>query len=180
MRRQPLNPLQAVRKMLGRDDLPAGFTGSLEADERVLAGAALAGGGHIVVTSWGLWVPDGETHRRIGWHLVSRATWGDGALLLIEADEQEVLGGAVLLADRAPQRLRLAQPGGVPAAVHERVTSSIRTRHHRDLPGGGVWFVQRKVPGRDGFVLQVRPDPGTDPAAVRQLATDVAAGLGLA
>ncbi len=180
MRPPRLSPLQAVRKMLGREDLPAGFTGTLEPDERVLVTAALAGGGHVVVTSRGLWIPDDETHRRVGWHLVSKATWGDGALLLIEAEEQEVLGGAVLLTDRAPQRLRLDRPGGVPQAVHERVTSSIRTRDHRDLPGGGVWFVQRKVPGRDGFVLQVRPDPGTDPAAVRQLAVAVAAGLGLA
>lgn len=171
--------------MLGREDLPAGFTGTLEPDERVLAGAALTGGGHVVVTTWGLWLPDGqgisddETHRRVGWHLVSKATWGDGALRLVEADEQEDLGGAVLLADRPQRRLRLDRPGGVPQAVQERVTSSIRTRHHRDLPGGGAWFVQRKVPGRDGFVLQVRPDPGTDPVAVRQLAADVAAGLGL-
>lgn len=178
--RVPVNPLQAVRRMLGREDLPAGFTGTLEPDERVLAGAAVAGGGHVVVTSWGLWLLDGEGYRRVGWHLVSKATWDNGLLLLIEADEQEVLRGAVLLADRAPLRLRLDRPGGVPQAVHERVTSSIRTRHHRDLPDGGVWFVQRKVPGRDGFVLQVRPDPGTDPAAVRRLAADVAAGLGLA
>jgi hypothetical protein len=38
--------------------------------------------------------------------------------------------------------------------------------------------VQRKVPGRDGIVLQVRPDPGTDPALVRQLVADVVRSLG--
>jgi hypothetical protein len=171
-------PWQAVRRLLGRGDLPTGFTGRLDPDERVLASAALTGGGHLVVTSWGLWVPDADGSRRVGWHLVSKATWGDGAIALVEAQEEPV-GGAVLLTDLRPRRLRLAQPGRVPEAVHERVTASIRSRHHRDLPGGGAWFVQRKVAGRDGFVLQVRPDPGTDPAAVRQVAADAARALGL-
>jgi hypothetical protein len=101
-----------------------------------------------------------------------------------------VLDGAVLLADRPPQRLRLTDPGRVPEAVHARVEGSIRSRHHRELPvsadarstgatRGGAWFVQRKVAGRDGTVLQVRPDPGTDEAAVRQVAGDVARTLGL-
>ena len=37
--------------------------------------------------------------------------------------------------------------------------------------------MQRKVPGRDGTVLQVRPDLGTDPAVVAQVAADVAPSL---
>jgi len=61
--------------------------------------------------------------------------------------------------------------------VHKRVTGSIRSRHHRDLPGGGAWFVQRAVPGRDGLVLQVRPDQGTAPEAVRRVAGEVAVRL---
>jgi hypothetical protein len=61
----------------------------------------------------------------------------------------------------------------VPEIVHTRVTGSIRSRHYRDLPGGGAWFVQRKVPGRDGVVLQVRADPGTDEATVHRLAAEV-------
>jgi hypothetical protein len=85
----------------------------------------------------------------------------------------------VLLVDRPVRRLRLTEPGRVPEVVQQRVTDSIRTRHHRDLPGGGAWFVQRKVPGRDGIVLQVRPDPGTEVTAVRQVAADAAAALGM-
>ncbi|GAA3226191.1 hypothetical protein GCM10017691_15590 [Pseudonocardia petroleophila] len=179
MRPARLSPLQAIRRVLGRDELPEGFPATLEADERVLAVAVLTGGGHLVVTSWGLWIPadDGDV-RRVGWHLVSRAAWGNGAIELVEAEEERA-GGAVLLVDRPVRRLRLADPGRVPEIVHERVTGSIRSRHHRDLPGGGAWFVQRKVPGRDGTVLQVRPDPGTDPAAARQVAADAAAALGL-
>ena len=83
----------------------------------------------------------------------------------------------MLLRDLPPRRLALTQPGAVPEVVHKRVTGSIRFRHHRELPGGGAWFVQRSVPGRDGLQLQVRADPGTDTAAVRRVATEVAGKL---
>jgi hypothetical protein len=66
----------------------------------------------------------------------------------------------------------------VPEMVHARVEGSIKSRHHRTLPGGGAWFVQRKVPGRDGVLLQVRADAGTDEAALRQVAGAVATTIG--
>lgn len=167
----------ALRRLLHGDGLPDGFPGRLEPEERVLAMASTADGGHLVVTSWGLWIPEGDAVRRVGWHLVSRASWRNDALSLVEADEVEDLGGAVLLADRPARRFRLTEPDRVPEVVHARVEGSFRSRHHRDLPGGGAWFVQRKIAGRDGTVLQVRPDPGTDPALVAALAADVARSL---
>ena len=172
----------ALRRILLGDGLPDGFPGRLEAEERVLATASTADGGHLVVTSWGLWIPDGDGVRRVGWHLVSRASWRNGALALVEADEVEEIGSgdgprAVLLANRPARRFRLTEPDRVPEVVHARVEGSFRSRHHRDLPGGGAWFVQRKIAGRDGTVLQVRPDPGTDPALVAALAADVARSL---
>ena len=168
---------EALRRLLGGDGLPEGFTGRLEPDERVLGTARTADGAHLVVTSWGLWVPDGEGVRRLGWHLVSRATWKNGALTVVEATEVEEIGDAVLLADRPARRFRLADPGRVPEAVQARVEGSIRSRHRRDLPDGGAWFVLRKVPGRDGTVLQVRPDPATDPAVVARVVPDVVRSL---
>ncbi|HYH31017.1 MAG TPA: hypothetical protein VD903_11580 [Pseudonocardia sp.] len=167
-----------LRRLLGREELPEDVT--LAPDERVLATGRLERGAQLVVTSHGLWLPAEQGARRIGWHLVSKASWQNGALTVVEAQEVETVGSAVLLTDLPPQRLRLAEPGRVPELVHVRVEGSIRSRHHRELPGGGAWFVQRKVPGRDGVVLQVRPDPGTDEGAVRQLAADVARSLGLA
>jgi hypothetical protein len=172
----------ALRRLLRGDGLPDGFPGRLEPEERVLATASTADGRHLVVTSWGLWIPDGDGVRRVGWHLVSRASWRNGALALVEADEvEEIASGdgprAVLLADRPARRFRLTEPDRVPEVVHARVEGSFRSRHHRDLPGGGAWFVQRKIAGRDGTVLQVRPDPGTDPALVAALAADVARSL---
>lgn len=165
----------SLRRLLGGPELPPGLRTHLDPDEHVIASAAVTGGGHVVATSLGLWM---EGPRRIGWHQVSKATWGNGAIALVEARVVDDLGGAVVIEDLPVVRLRLAEPGRVPHAVHERVEASIRSRHHRELPGGGAWFVQRKVPGRDGVVLQVRPDPGTDLAAARQVAADAAAKLG--
>ncbi len=179
----PLATLRAALRRLLGDGLPEGFAGRLAADERVLAVARTDEGAHLVVTSWGLWLPDAAGPRRVGWHLVSRAVWRNGVLAVVEAREVSEVGegpGAVLLADRPARRFRLADAARVPEAVHARVEASIRSRHHRDLPGGGAWFVQRRVAGRDGTVLQVRPDPGTDPAVVAQVAADVAAALGRA
>jgi hypothetical protein len=183
----------ALRRLLHGDVVPEGFAGRLEPDERVLAVARTTDGAHLVVTSWGLWLPPTESDRadgprRIGWHLVSRAVWRNGALAVVEAvEEDEIPAGegtegdgppAVLLADLPARRFRLADAGHLPEAVHTRVEGSVRSRHHRELPGGGAWFVQRKVPGRDGTVLQVRPDAGTDRAVVVQVAADVARALG--
>jgi hypothetical protein len=162
-----------LRKLFG-GGVPDGFAGTLEPDENVVSSATLRDGGPLVATSLGLWVPGEDGPRRVGWHLVSKVTWGDGVLELIEAAETGTAGEAVLLADQRPVRFVVEHPGKLPDVVHARVNGSIRSRHRRELPGGGAWFVQRKVPGRDGIVLQVRPDRGTDDEAVRRLATEVA------
>jgi hypothetical protein len=170
--------VSVFRKVLDKivgDGTPPGFTGTPETEEAVVGWAECRTGGHLVATSLGLWVPTDDGPRRIGWHLISKVTWGNGQLAVIDADETGSAGDAVLLTDRAPRRYPLVNPGKLPHAVHRRVTESIRSRDHRDLPGGGAGFVQRKVPGRDGIVLQVRPDPGTDPDAVQAVATEVAA-----
>ncbi|GLZ33944.1 hypothetical protein Lesp02_61320 [Lentzea sp. NBRC 105346] len=148
--------------------LPPDFAGTLEADEHVLAFSGL-----VVATPLGLWLPDS---RRVGWHLISKATWSGGALTVVEATVVSTVSGVDLLEDQPPQRFVLPDPGRIPQVVHERVTGSIRSRHRQDLPGGGVWFLQRKVPGR-GIVLQARPDPGTSMDLVSSIAASVAAKL---
>lgn len=159
-----------VARLGGTAELPDDFSGALDTDEHVLA-AARSAEGPLVATHLGLWLPEG---RRVGWHLVSKATWSGGALTLVEAEEAGTAGDAVLLRDLPPRAFRLTEPGRLPDVLHERVTRSIRTRHHRDLPGGGAWFVQRKVPGRDGIVLQVRADRDADESAVAAAAAEVA------
>jgi hypothetical protein len=128
----------------------------------------------VVATSLGLWLPGEE---RLGWHLISKATWDGAALTVIAAVESGTAGSAVLLTDQPPRRYPLEQPGKLPQAVQRRVTGSIVDRHRHELPGGGVWFVRRRVPGQDGTVLQVRADAGADPAAVAKLAEKVSERL---
>lgn len=159
-----------LRRLLG-DRLPDGFTGALDDDEHVLAVAD-----SVVATSRGLWLPSDDGHQRVGWHLISKATWGDGALSIVEAAETGRAGEAVLLADQPARRFPLAQPGKLPAVVRQRVDASIAARYRKDLPdGGGAWFVQRKTP--DGDVLQVRADRGTDTELIADIAREAAAKL---
>jgi hypothetical protein len=164
-----------IDRITGRE-VPEGFEGTLDPEEHVLASAEVKSGGHLVATSLGLWLPGS---RRVGWHLISKATWGGGALVLIEATEAAQAGDAVVLSDLPPVRFVLPASGRLPDIVRTRVTKSITSRHHQELPGGGAWFVQRKVPGQDGIVLQVRPDPGTSAEAVEQVAREVAAKMRL-
>lgn len=157
--------------------LPPGFAGTLEPGEGVVAVAELAEGGHLVLTQLGVWVPEGVVARRVGWHLISKAVWDRSSLLLTEAVSIGTADAAVLLSDLPPRRFVLTEPGRVPSEVRRRVSESIRTSEHVELPGGGAWFVQRRIPGRDGFVLQVRADPDASPDEVQRVAGLVAARL---
>jgi hypothetical protein len=165
-----------LRRLLG-DRTPPGFPGTLDPGEDVVDSAPVEGGGHLVVTALGLWIPSADGARRVGWHLIAKAAWADGVFTLTESAEAGTAGAAVVLADRPPARFRLPAPGRVPREAYQRVEGSIRSRHRQEIGTGGAWFVQRKVPGRDGSVLQVRPDPGTDLALVEAIAEQVAAKL---
>ena len=165
-----------LRRLLG-DRTPPDFPGALAPGEEVVDSAPVEGGGHLVVTALGLWIPDGDGARRVGWHLVAKAAWKDGVFTLTESSEAGKAGSAVVLADLAPVSYRLPSPGKVPHQVRLRVDGSVRSRHRQEIGDGGAWFVQRKVPGRDGTVLQVRPDPGTDLALVTAIAEQAAAKL---
>ncbi|XVV05474.1 hypothetical protein ACQPW3_08815 [Actinosynnema sp. CA-248983] len=160
--------MKGVLRRLFGSGAPAGFTGSLSSDEHVLASAAV-GDGFLVATSLGLWVPG---PRRVGWHLVSKAIWRGGALSVVEAVEEGHAGDAVVLRDLPAVRFALESPGKVPEVVHARVTGSIKVSERRD--DLRAWFVQRKVPGAEGLVLQVRPDPGADTEDLRAIAAGVA------
>src|SRR5690349_5905727 len=114
-------------RLLRRPALPEGVV--LERDEHVVAVADVVGGGRVVATSRGLWLPGGG---RLRWHLISKATWQGGALGITPANEVETVDGATLIADEPVRRFRLTDPGRLPEAVHGRVTGSIKSSHHRD------------------------------------------------
>jgi hypothetical protein len=157
------------RRLFG-NGAPDGFTGELEPDETVIAHAPVQDG-HLVVTSLGLWVPG---PRRIGWHLISKVKW-EGALRVVEATEASAEGPVVLLEDLPAQRFALDDPRRVLRAISQRVEGSIRHRERLESPG--VWILQRKIPGRDGFVWQARGDAGVELEAVRAAVSALASRL---
>lgn len=165
-------------RLLRRPTPPAGSIGELEVGEEVLAVAPVRTG-HLVATRLGVWVPGpgGEAPLRVRWELVSKATWDGETLELTVSEETGTAGAAVLLADVLVRSYALTEPGNLPQVVNRRVSGSVRSAHRKELPGGGAWFVQRSVPGRDGVVLQVRVDPGTDVDVVADIAAIVAAQL---
>jgi hypothetical protein len=163
-----------LRHLSGDGELPEDFAGHLEGGEHLLAVSRTPGGGHIVATSRGVWLSEGEHTRRLGWHLVSKVTWDGNALTITEAEEVGAAGSAVVVNDLPPRRYPLVDPGRLPNVVQARVTGSIRSSHRQDLPGGSASFVQRRVPGRDGVVLQARVEQDADPVVVADIAAEVA------
>ena len=157
------------RRLFG-DRLPPGFSGQLAEDEHVLAVAPIVDGGYLTVTQLGIWVSEEAATRRVGWHLIGKAAWSDGVLTLTECEEIGQAGQASLLRNLAPVSYRLQRAGKIPLLVRQRVDGSIRARHRQELDAGGMWFVQRKIPGVDGVILQVLADPTVDPDAVATLA----------
>jgi hypothetical protein len=129
---------------------------------RVLA-YAQARQGFVVATPEGLWWPE-EAPRLIAWSSISKASWRDDALTVIEADVIDDL----LLVDRPPVSVALADSGALPVVVRERVERSIRSRDLVPVSGGAARLVARRVPGVDGVVWRARLEPGTpDTADVR-------------
>lgn len=151
--------LRRLRSAVTATPVPDGFGGTLDPDERVLTSAPIGGGGgRIVVTTLGVWLPESTAeYRRIGWHLVSKATWSGRFLTIIEADEVGTDGTAVVIADRQPRQVALPEPGNIPELVHQRVT---RTVLHSERNAAGDIVVRRRVPGRDGVQVQVRRAAG--------------------
>ena len=99
--------------------------------------------------------------RRVGWHLLSKATWQAGALTVVEAAEAA-----------RPSRVRccsptgrrggcaLADPGRLPEAVHGRVDRRRSvSRHHRDAARRRrlVRAAQGARAGRDRAAGPARP-----------------------
>ncbi|MCW2876476.1 MAG: hypothetical protein JWQ95_576 [Sphaerisporangium sp.] len=125
----------------------AGVT--LEAGERVLVHARTPDGAYVVATDRALHLPGDEA---LPWYRIDRALWDEEGLLVVATDG-------------AKRRLPLPEPGRLPEAVRERVTSSILVNRHVRLGDrGGVRLVARRVPGQDAAQWEFVFDPGLDPA----------------
>lgn len=155
--------------LFGRRERPPALPG-LAPGERVVSWADTPDGGVVAATRLGLWWTDG---RRIGWEHVNKATWQDGVLTVIEADEVDDL----LLVDRPPVAAELSVPRDLPPVVRKRVENNIVSRELLAVPGGSVRFVGRRVPGADGVRWWAHLQPGT--ADTPQLRSAIAARLAI-
>jgi hypothetical protein len=133
---------------------------ALDQDERVLAWAE-SGGGVVVATNRGLWLPERD---RLGWHEIHKAAWSGRELTVTAATVVEEQEGYTVVADKLPLSYLLLDPGDLPHQVRARVTKSVAYTEHHALPDGGVRVVARRVSGIDGLTWTARYDPDTPPA----------------
>lgn len=141
-----------------RDAPPADVIALLPKDERAVSWADVRGGGVVLASPRGLWWPTSDGGLRlIGWQYITKATWQDGALRVIEADVVEDL----LLVDRPPVALALEVPRDLPPVVRKRIESNVVRSELLTIGGGGARFVARRIPGQDGLQWWARLEPGT-------------------
>lgn len=141
--------------------------------ERVLAVARTPEDASVVATDAALHFPAGGARLRLRWELIDHATWEDGRLRIRETGGDE-------------HRLRLAEPGSVPEAAQERITTTVVISSYARLPaGGGVRMVGRRAPGAEELNWTLVFDSGLDPAdpglraQAEQLLTDLRVQTGL-
>ena len=139
-----------------REAPPADALAALPKGERVLSWASAESGAVVLATSRGLWWPDVEGPRLIGWEHVDKAVWREGRLTVTQADVVDDM----LLVDRAPQSVELSVPRDLPATVRKRVESNVVRSELLPVGGGLARFVARRIPGRDGVVWWVRLESG--------------------
>jgi hypothetical protein len=146
-----------VRLFHRRDTPPSAVLALLSQDERVVSWADTSDGSFVVATPTGLWWPDSEGPRRIGWQYVDKAVWHEGVLTVIAADVVDDL----LLVDRPPVSALLSVPRDLPPTVRKRVQANIVRSEVVAVPGGAARYVSRRVPGQNGVTWWARLEPGT-------------------
>ncbi|MEU9891225.1 hypothetical protein AB0M95_26170 [Sphaerisporangium sp. NPDC051017] len=159
-----------MRLPWGSRALPPEAGVTLEPGERALVHARTPDGGYVVATDRALRLP-GESP--LPWYRIDRAQWDEEGLQVVATDGGE-------------WRVSLPEPGRLPEAVRERVTSSILVNRHVRLgERGGVRLVARRVPGRDDALWELVFDPGLDAsdpglrAAAEQVLEDLRRNLGI-
>jgi hypothetical protein len=140
-----------------RDEPPAEIVAQLPRDERVVSWADVRGGGTILASPAGLWWPDGDSARLIGWQHITKATWHDGVLRVIEAEVLDDL----LLVDRDPVSAELEVPRDLPPVVRKRVQANIVQSDLLTIGDVTARFVSRRIPGRDGVQWWARIESDT-------------------
>lgn len=136
---------------------PVEIISLMDRNDHVVSWAPVEDGTAVLASRFGLWWPEATGPRLIGWHLVDKAVWNEGNLMVIEAEVIDDL----LLVDRSPVTVRLAEPRDLPPTIRKRVEASVAQSEVGAVPGGLARFVARRVPGRDGLTWWARLEPGT-------------------
>jgi hypothetical protein len=132
-------------------------------DELVIASVRLTPQGALAATREALYLAWNGGQERVPWHLVSKARLEAGTLSITVADEVGTLpSGAVLLRDRGSVAVRPERRNRVTDVVHSRVRGSVVASQRVTAPRAAGWVVLRSVAGRDGLVVQMRLDRGSD------------------
>ena len=143
-----------IGRLLGRSPVPEVVRAvQLEPGERRVAWAVTNRGDAVVATDLGLLLPG---QPRLDWADVERASWRRPVLAVTRVSPVDGAGER--------RELELADEGGLPDAVHTRVTASVAWSNHVRLsPAGGVRVVGRRRPGQELLDWQLVFDAGTDP-----------------
>lgn len=108
----------------------------------------------------------GDSPSSVYWAEIAKARLADGVLSVVPLEKVASLqDGTEILRDGSPLTFIFDRPARLTDQVHSRVRRSVAASRHLPWPGAGGWVTARRVAGRDGLVLQVRLDPGADPAA---------------
>jgi hypothetical protein len=137
--------------------------------EKVI-GWARTPAGYAIATIRALYAT--EVGGRLPWHAISKASWDPPQLSLIVVDQD----GVVV---QRPD-LDLEEPRDLPAAVHDRVRSSVVVSERVDLGDGAVALIAARRDSDDGTIgWSVVFDPGLDPTdpELRQAANDAVARM---
>jgi hypothetical protein len=140
-----------------RDAVPSTVTAALPKDERVVSWADTADGATVLATPSGLWWPEAEGVRLIGWQYIDKAVWHEGVLTVVQADVVD----DVFLVDRAPVSVSLSVPRDLPPTVRKRVEANIVRSELLGVGDGQARFVARRVPRRNGVTWWARLEAGT-------------------
>lgn len=146
-----------MRLFHSRDEPPAEVLVGLPRDERVVSWADVAGGGVVLASPSGLWWPDADGPRLIGWPYIDKAVWRDNRLTVVQADVVDDL----LLVDRDPVSAELAVPRDLPPVVRKRIEANVVRSELLPITGGTARFVARRIPGQDGVRWWARLEAGT-------------------
>jgi len=145
---------------------PAALVAALGKDEQVMGLTPTQDGRILAASRFGIWLVDGDVAERWDWHLISKARLADRVLGLTVADQVDRWpDGTAVLVDRPEVQIRPERLSKLTDTVHHRVRRSVAASRYLPWAGAGGWVVLRRVPGRDGLVVQLRLDAGADPSA---------------